>query len=109
MKKTLLLAAIFSVLASGALDLAVKPLRTNGLKQVVIKDSTVRGVVVPGGSVDLPLPEKHSFFRKRHLVILHFNASTRQVKRLDSGDKERGSARYEAPELTEDLRQTAVF
>ncbi|MBQ7206325.1 MAG: hypothetical protein IJS01_00865 [Lentisphaeria bacterium] len=58
MKKTLLLASIFSVLASGALDLAVKPLRTNGLKQVVIKDSTVRGVVVPGGSVDLPLPAK---------------------------------------------------
>ena len=58
MKKTFLLASIFSVLASGALDLPVKPLRTNGLKQVVIKDSTVRGVVVPGGSVDLPLPEK---------------------------------------------------
>lgn len=58
MKTTLLLASIFSVLASGALDLPVKPLRTNGLKQVVIKDSTVRGVVVPGGSVDLPLPEK---------------------------------------------------
>jgi len=58
MKKTLLLASIFSVLASGALDLAVKPLRTHGLKQVVIEDSTVRGVVVPGGSVDLPLPEK---------------------------------------------------
>lgn len=69
--KKLLISSVFSLaLVCGALDLAVKPLRTNGLKSVSIKDSTVRGIGVPGGSIDFPLPAKEVDMSKFNRAVL---------------------------------------
>ncbi|MBQ7206321.1 MAG: hypothetical protein IJS01_00845 [Lentisphaeria bacterium] len=70
MKKILIFSILPLVFAAGALDLEVKPLRVNGLKNAVVNGAAMRGTMVPGGSIDFPLPAKEIDLSKFTRAVL---------------------------------------